>query len=123
LYIKENKIVGCIIAEAAEKGFMVKNINIEGKPSEESMEKLEYDKEIFQKVNVGVSRMWVHDNHRKLGIATKLMDSLRKSFIFGYIIPKEMVAFSQPTNLGAIFALNYLNNNQFLVYFSETKIF
>ena len=57
----------------------------------------------------GVSRMQAHEEYRKNGIATKLLDSIRNFFIFGFTIPKEKIAFSLTTNYGAIFALKYLN--------------
>eukprot|EP01083_Nonionella_stella_P035462 96745_1 len=65
---------------------------------------------------VGVRKIWVHGKARRRGVATKLVDQIRSHFIYGYVIPKKEVAFSQPTRMGKRFALRYLKNPRFLVY-------
>ncbi|KAJ4463088.1 putative N-acetyltransferase ESCO1 [Paratrimastix pyriformis] len=64
---------------------------------------------------LGVSRVWVHKDHRRAAIATRLLDAARAHFIYGYPAAKEQVAFSQPTPMGRAFATRYLGPG-FLVY-------
>ena len=56
---------------------------------------------------LGVSMVWVHDNFRRRGIAATLCDTARRRFMFGSIVPRSRVAFSQPTEAGHAFAMSY----------------
>lgn len=49
---------------------------------------------------LGISRIWTSKGHRNMGIASELLDCARRSFFFGIEVPKELVAFSQPTDSG-----------------------
>ena len=49
---------------------------------------------------LGISRIWTSKAHRGRGIAYKLLDCARASFIFGMEVPKDLMAFSQPTESG-----------------------
>jgi hypothetical protein len=49
---------------------------------------------------LGISRIWTSNQHRKSGIATRLLDSARSNFLYGLTVEKEKVAFSQPTESG-----------------------
>ncbi|CUS11230.1 unnamed protein product [Tuber aestivum] len=53
---------------------------------------------------LGVSRVWVCADHRRRGIATRLLDCAREHFIYGMKIEKDDVAFSQPTESGGALA-------------------
>ncbi|KAH8727099.1 sister chromatid cohesion acetyltransferase-like protein Eco1 [Phaeosphaeriaceae sp. PMI808] len=49
---------------------------------------------------IGISRIWTSNQHRKAGIATRLLDCARSDFLYGLTVEKEKVAFSQPTESG-----------------------
>ncbi|KAH1464322.1 hypothetical protein LV164_002531 [Aspergillus fumigatus] len=49
---------------------------------------------------VGISRIWTSGSSRRRGIAMDLLDCVVTNFIYGMEIPKEQVAFSQPTESG-----------------------
>lgn len=100
LYIADKKVVGCLIVERITKGFIVENNEI--------LHNIE------KKAVCGVSRVWVHPLYRRKGIATKLLDSCKNNFIYGYKIPEEEIAFSQPTDDGKFFASS--QNPEYLVY-------
>jgi hypothetical protein len=51
-------------------------------------------------VTLGISRIWTSNQHRKNGIATRLLQSARSDFVYGLHIEKAQVAFSQPTESG-----------------------
>ena len=46
----------------------------------------------------GIERVWVHRGARRQGVATKLLDYIRSSFVFAYRMEAHDVAFSQPVN-------------------------
>ncbi|KAJ3371950.1 hypothetical protein HDU91_004816, partial [Kappamyces sp. JEL0680] len=68
---------------------------------------------------VGVSRIWVASQHRKCGYAFALLESVRHSFVFGTELPREAIAFSQPTDLGQKLARSYFNRRDYLVYIEK----
>ena len=68
------------------------------------IETLQVRSNTTRKAMVGIHQLWVHAKERNQGIATRLMDAVRASIIFGLVIPVEMLAFSSPTAAGASFA-------------------
>jgi len=72
-----------------------------------------------QPAKIGISRLWVHRNFRSQNIATKLVDVVRANFVFGEVVKKELVAFSQPSPEGKKFATKYFGTLEFLVYIFE----
>ncbi|GBC09770.1 hypothetical protein RclHR1_00910020 [Rhizophagus clarus] len=67
----------------------------------------------------GISRLWVKRDHRRKKIATKLLDNVRKNFIYGCELKPIEVAFSQPSGDGKAFATQYTETREFLVYADE----
>jgi hypothetical protein len=74
------------------------------------------DKEATEKVRHGVRMMWTSSQARRKNIATKLLDCARCQLVRGYVVPREKLAFSQPTSDGAAFIKAYSSSNEFLVY-------
>ena len=65
------------------------------------------------KAVLGIYQIWVHDKHRRRGIASTLVDAARKYMHFGYsAIPIDLIAFSSPTESGLAFAKLYYERNQ-----------
>jgi N-acetyltransferase len=60
---------------------------------------------------LGVSRIWTSKSHRKLGVATSLLDQARTNFFYGIEVPKKMVAFSQPTESGGQLARKWFGSD------------
>lgn len=67
----------------------------------------------------GVRGLWVSRSERRKGIATKLLDAMRKTFCLGYILEPCQCAFSQPTSDGKDFAASYCQKDSFLIYKSS----
>ena len=70
---------------------------------------------------IGVSRLWVSSSSRRQNVSTHLLDALRKHFMTmtastSQVIPKEQVAFSDPTESGLKFAQKYFNRKDILVF-------
>ncbi|KAL8840594.1 MAG: hypothetical protein Q9170_001280 [Blastenia crenularia] len=49
---------------------------------------------------LGIARIWTSKSHRSRGIAAELLETARGNFFYGMEVPKELVAFSQPTESG-----------------------
>ena len=56
---------------------------------------------------LGISRIWTSKLYRKHGIAVDLLDCARSNFFYGMEVPKDLVAFSQPTESGGRLAAHW----------------
>ena len=66
---------------------------------------------------LGISRIWTNRGHRRRGIATRLLECACSTFVYGMKIPKDAVAFSQPSESGKLFAENWFKGcNGWKVY-------
>ena len=61
---------------------------------------------------VGISRIWTSESSRRKGIAMDLLDCVVINFIYGMEIPKEQVAFSQPTESGNRLAESFFGTDK-----------
>ena len=73
--------------------------------------------ERFEWCMCGISRIWVHQTARRQGIASRLLEVARENLVYGFMIPRQQVAFSQPTIDGKLFALDYTGTMQLMVYY------
>lgn len=64
----------------------------------------------------GISRIWISPNYRRMGVASKILSTIRSHFIFGYYLSIDDIAFSSPTEAGKRFAIQFTGRNDFLVY-------
>lgn len=106
---EENRAVGCVVAERVSVAHRV--IPKEG-PDDSAMRCSKED----VKAVAGVSRVWVHPESRRHGVATRLIDTVRDNFLYGYKIPLTELAFSQPTDDGYKLFSTYTGTEKFLVY-------
>jgi len=135
IYVRRKKVLGCVVAETIKKAFKVIQ---NAKSSEDKPESVPTSvtsqqqtlctpssqqdmsgcvvSHVPQPALVGLSRIWVHHQYRKQGIASSLVDVVRVNFIYGEIVKKEMIALSQPSPEGKQFATKYFGTPQFLVY-------
>ena len=60
----------------------------------------------------GVCHIWVHKRHRRRNIATRLVDAMRASIVYGYRVKRQECAFSAPTEAGARFASAYVRGSE-----------
>ncbi|KAH7557098.1 hypothetical protein JRO89_XS11G0046200 [Xanthoceras sorbifolium] len=67
----------------------------------------------------GIRAIWVSPSNRRKGIASQLLDAVRRSFCMGFVVEKSQLAFSQPSSAGQALASNYFGTGSFLVYKPE----
>lgn len=70
----------------------------------------------------GVRGIWVSRTERRKGIASHLLDAMRKTFCVGVTLETSQCAFSQPTPAGEAFAARYCGTPSFLVYHTSWSI-
>jgi len=64
----------------------------------------------------GIARIWIHPDHRRRRIGTKLLDCIRTNFFFGIVIKRSDLAFSSPTDDGRQFFKKYTRTNHLFIY-------
>ncbi|BFY99614.1 hypothetical protein BsWGS_02654 [Bradybaena similaris] len=114
LYVEDKQITGCCVAEPVHEGYRIIPGDLD--KSEESGKRPWCCSPDPEPVCVGISRLWVSATRRKSGVATKLVDCVRQWFNYGSLIPKNKIAFSDPTPDGRRFAQKYTGTPTFLVY-------
>ncbi len=94
LYVRNKKVLGLAVAESVATAFILKS------SSERS--------NVGRKAMVGIQKIWVHHKFRKQGIASILVDAVRSKYIYGLVVPVQMLSFSSPTLAGMNFARRYV---------------
>ncbi|XP_028130566.1 N-acetyltransferase ESCO1 [Diabrotica virgifera virgifera] len=108
LYIKKREIAGCLIATAKSDGYKLLS------PVDNEVD---ICSETTYPIKCGIPRLWVSAANRKQGIATEMMNSLKRNFILGYTLKNSDIAFSSPTEQGKRFAQCYFKTNNFFIYY------
>ncbi|CAH0550257.1 unnamed protein product [Brassicogethes aeneus] len=106
LYIKNKMIVGCATALPKTVGYKMLSLGPD----------LDMCSEETYPIKCGISRIWVHVNQRKQGIASSLMVAIQKTFMFGHILTGNDIAMSSPTAMGKQFAEKYFKTPNYLIY-------
>ncbi|KAJ8396189.1 hypothetical protein AAFF_G00020560 [Aldrovandia affinis] len=121
LFVNHDKvIVGCLITEHIRQAFRV----LEQPEQTKDMKKPDFMEHHRawccsnspETAICGVSRIWVFSLMRRRGIATRLVDTARNTFMYGSHLTKEEIAFSDPTPDGKLFAMKYCETPTFLIY-------
>jgi N-acetyltransferase len=60
--------------------------------------------------------MWTLEAARKQGVVSKILDAVRGNHLFGTVLARADLAFSQPTTMGRALAERYTGRPDFLVY-------
>ncbi|KAL2082471.1 hypothetical protein ACEWY4_022289 [Coilia grayii] len=126
LFVSSDKmVVGCVVAEHIRQAFRVleqqpalPQQHQQGASQEDILERHRTwcCSTVPERAICGISRVWVFSLMRRKGIATRMLDTVRNSFMFGSHLTKEEIAFSDPTPDGKLFATNYCRTPAFLVY-------
>ncbi|KAJ8355850.1 hypothetical protein SKAU_G00186440 [Synaphobranchus kaupii] len=121
LFVNSDKmVVGCLITEHIRQAFRV----LEQPERTKDMTKADFMEHHRawccstspETAICGVSRIWVFSLMRRQGIATRLVDTARNTFMYGSHLTKTEIAFSDPTPDGKLFATKYCETPTFLVY-------
>ena len=64
----------------------------------------------------GIAKIFVHAPQRRRGVATRLLDAVRATLVYGRVVPRAELAATQPTRDGAALFARYAGTPHFLVY-------
>jgi N-acetyltransferase len=120
LYIRGMKCAGMCLAQRISTAFAVISPNSSAANStdlnRDSSSSVSRSSE-QRKAVLGVSRIWTSNSARRAGIASTLLETARQNFLFGIEVPKEQMAFSQPTESGGKLARRWFGQESgWLVY-------
>jgi N-acetyltransferase len=104
LYIRGQKCIGACLAERIAEAFIVLDgvdaSDETGGPRTDLQGSSISVSDAPDAAVLGISRIWTSNLHRKSGVATTLLELARSDFLYGIAVPKQQVAFSQPTESG-----------------------
>eukprot|EP01119_Soliformovum_irregulare_P001160 TRINITY_DN10879_c0_g1_i1.p1 TRINITY_DN10879_c0_g1~~TRINITY_DN10879_c0_g1_i1.p1 ORF type:complete len:328 (-),score=67.71 TRINITY_DN10879_c0_g1_i1:54-1037(-) len=109
VYIANKKCIACLVAEPIETANPII-------PKKDPSEPISCSR-LSMPASIGVSRIWVHQDHRRKGTATRLLNVAREHFVFGTKVSIMEVACTQPTEMGLTFFTKYCQRPDFLVYY------
>ncbi|NXE16740.1 ESCO2 acetyltransferase, partial [Lophotis ruficrista] len=115
----EKMIVGCLVAESIKQAFRV--LSEPGALPSPGQDPLQQQRAWRcsaepQPAVCGVSRIWVFGPRRGKGVARRMVDVVRSTFMYGCYLSTHEIAFSDPTPHGKLFATKYCQTPNFLVY-------
>ncbi|NXV95174.1 ESCO2 acetyltransferase, partial [Calonectris borealis] len=115
----EKMIVGCLVAESIKQAFRV--LSEPGAVPSPGRDALQHHRAWRcstepEPAVCGVSRIWVFGLRRGKGIARRMVDVVRSTFMYGCYLSTDEIAFSDPTPDGKLFATKYCQTPNFLVY-------
>lgn len=115
LHMKESKCVGLCLTERIWEAKRVKLHATNGHTNGSSVSAGEESHPAI----VGISRIWTSGSSRGKGIALDLLDCVVSNFIYGMEIPKEQIAFTQPTESGLRLAKAFFGSDDSWHVYSE----
>ncbi|NXX60586.1 ESCO2 acetyltransferase, partial [Scopus umbretta] len=115
----EKMVVGCLVAESITQAFRV--LSEPGAAPSLGQDVLQHHRAWRcstqpEPAVCGVSRIWVFGLRRRKGIARRMVDVVRSTFMYGSYLSTDEIAFSDPTPDGKLFATKYCQTPNFLVY-------
>ncbi|NWQ87074.1 ESCO2 acetyltransferase, partial [Burhinus bistriatus] len=120
LFVSTKKmIVGCLVAESIKQAFRV--LSEPGATLSPGQDALQQHRAWRCSTDpepavCGISRIWVFGPWRGKGIARRMVDVVRSTFMYGCYLNTDEIAFSDPTPDGKLFATKYCQTPSFLVY-------
>ncbi|KAI5288816.1 N-acetyltransferase O1 (Establishment of cohesion protein 1) [Ascosphaera aggregata] len=106
LHMKDSKCVGLCLTERIWESNLIERPRLPARREESDRTKRVFISSsitastVVEPAIVGISRIWTSASSRRKGIAMDLLDCVRSNYIYGMEIPKEQIAFSQPTESG-----------------------
>ncbi|XP_071449477.1 N-acetyltransferase ESCO2 [Hetaerina americana] len=122
-YVSNQVVVGCVIVEPIRVAYRM--LEVDRKELErvkEPGDKIAMEAPSFcsntpvRGSRCGINRIWTCPSERRKGVATKMLDAVRATFVYGHILKLSEIAFSDPTPMGMSLAVKYTKSTNFLVY-------
>lgn len=116
LHMKDSRCVGLCLTERIWESRPVEKSSVEVNGSDQPNGSSITVGQDARPAVVGISRIWTSESSRRKGIAMDLLDCVVSNFIYGMEIPKDHIAFSQPTESGKRLAQSFFGSGEWHVY-------
>lgn len=116
LHMKDSRCVGLCLTERIWESQPVEMASVEKNGADQPNGSSISVRQETHPAVVGVSRIWTSESSRGKGIAMDLLDCVVSNFIYGMEIPKDQIAFSQPTESGKRLAQSFFGDDEWHVY-------
>ena len=115
LYVRKEQCVGFCLAERITKAYEV--VQQRATPGDKTVKSVLRSSsvsvgEVECPAILGISRIWISGPCRRQGIASRLLETARRTFIYGITIPMEAMAFSQPSESGKCLAEQWFGGQE-----------
>ncbi|KAI9199631.1 ESCO1/2 acetyl-transferase-domain-containing protein [Polychytrium aggregatum] len=114
---RRDQVVGCVAAKQITTAFRTSTSTGTGASTDDTAlgSVLSRSDEPVDCV-CGISRIWVARSERRKGIASRLLDTVCRRFVFGTTLDRAQLAFSQPTLEGQMLARSFTAQADFLIF-------
>ncbi|PVV03937.1 hypothetical protein BB560_001567 [Smittium megazygosporum] len=125
LYLSENRnVIGCLFVEKVSQSanLYIKNsesykrINRTSSIDNPDLNEMLLKSLKPSKIVYGINRVWTARTERRRHIALMLIEAFRFHFIYGTVIDKSQIAFSQTTSMGDSLAKKFAFSDSYLTY-------
>ena len=121
IYLEDNNAIGCIFLEQMSISETFQLFRHGSSTDKNKYLEYEVNIEMNSKIKssdylLGIRYIWVHKSRRRSKVASLLLDTGRKTLLYGRAFDRNEVCFSQPTRLGLEFAFNYTLSEYILAY-------
>lgn len=106
----KRRLLAVLVAQPQRKAYTALE---EGSGAVDSAGHLQCSQEA-RDADVAVTKLWVHADSRRRGLAGRLLDVMRRDFVYGGVVERGRVAFSQPTPDGRALARAYVGKGYLL---------
>lgn len=114
LHMKDSRCVGACLTERIWESRPVQRLS-----SDNNSSSVTAGDETHPAI-VGISRIWTSGSSRRKGIAMDLLDCVVVNFIYGMEIPRDQIAFSQPTESGKRLIQSFFGPDESWHVYSES---
>ena len=126
LHMVSDKCVGFCLAEKISQAYRVVSDETGSQKENSSFSKTCKSSSILHSTAaevalLGISRIWTSKSYRGQGFGTNLLECARSNFFYGIEVPKNLVAFSQPTESGGKLAKRWFGSDTSWHVYSESQ--
>ena len=113
---KHAVIAGVLTTEPISSGHSPSMIPFGSSNSDSKVMSIDSTSAPKENLVLGIAQVYTNPTFQRRGVASSLLDVARASAVYGYIVPKDKIAFSQLTQKGFHLAASYVGSSNVFIY-------